>query len=777
VPTLFGQPVRRVEDLRLLRGRGRYVGDITVRDMLHVAFVRSPHAHARIADIDVADARTLPGVEAILTAADFPGVALGSGSEINPRLVAAVMPEVRRPPRPVLAAERAMHAGHAVAVVVASDRYLAEDAAEQVRVAYEPLPAVLDAEYALEPGAPILHAGWDSNRLAHFRVACGDAELAFREAAVVVREEFHIGRVAAVSMEPRGVLATYDRGTGRLTIWSSTQSPYRLRQNLCDLLGLPANRVRAIAPDVGGGFGPKVGIYPEELLVGILAYRLGCPVRWLSDRQEDLTSTAQSREQVHHLELAARADGTVLALRDRYVVDQGAFDSIGIVQAYNTAAHMAGLYRVPNLDLECWCAATNKVPQAAYRGAGRPEAAFVMERALDRLDAEAGLDPADVRRKNLVSAEAMPYSVGILYRDGVPMVYDGGDYPACLDRALELAGYARFRREQAEYRRQGRRVGVGISAYLEGTGMPPFESARVAIDPTGKVAVYMGCSNQGQGHQTVFAQVCADVFNVPLSYVTVVEGDTDAVPYGLGTHSSRTAVLGGSAALLAANKVRDKVLRVAAARLEVGAEDLDLRDGRAEVRGAPERSILFQELARLAALGGALGDDVEPALEATCYFQPETVTFAYGFHVGMVEVDEETGQVRVLRYAVVHDCGRVINPMIVEGQIHGGIAQGIGTALTEEAALDPSGQPLAASLMDYLLPTALEVPGMLLGHTETPSTRNPLGVKGVGEAGSIGPPPVIAAAIEDALSVGPSHIRRIPMTLQAVRDIARSAPS
>ena len=736
--TWVGQSLRRREDERLLRGEGCYVADVELPGQLHAVFLRSPFAHARIRSVDTAAALALPGVAAVLTRDDVPPGPLPPFLWDTPpeKLVAALRPHLR-PCHPPLLPDRALYAGQAVAVVVAESRYLAEDAAELVEVDWEPLDPLATLAEAAAPGAPTVHEGWDSNVAVRFVVSKGDAAAALRDAAVVIRERFEIQRQAGLPLETRGAVGSFDAASGALTLWSATQNSHPLRRAMSRVSGLSIHQVRVIAPDVGGGFGIKGVLYPEDLLVGLAAIRLRRPVKWVEDRLEHMQSAIHAREQVHEIELALSADGEILALRDHILVDTGAYNPLGLVIPYNTIEHLMGPYRVPSLEATAEGVITTKTPTAPYRGAGRPEAVFAVERSLDLAARELGLDPLELRLRNLVRPDEMSYETGILYRDGEPLVLDGGDYPGVVRRAAELVDWDDVERGE----RDGRLVGRGVGVYVEGTGVGPFEGARVTVGRDGRVAVRTGACSQGQGHRTVFAQVCADALGVDPDVVDVVGGDTEGLEKGWGTVASRSAVVAGNAVAQAAALVRAR-----ARELAVGDGPLDL--------------------AALAADGAEL--------DATFYFEPPTVTWAVGAHTAVVAVDPATGEVEILRYAVVHDCGRELNPMIVAGQMRGGVAQGIGAALYEEVVFDDEGQLLSGTLADYLVPTSEEVPPIELDHFESPSPLNPLGLRGIGEAGAIGPPAAIANAVEDALGARGAVVRRTPLTPERVLEHLRA---
>jgi carbon-monoxide dehydrogenase large subunit len=790
---ILGASIKRKEDSRLLRGAGRYVDDLHLPGTLHAAFVRSPHAHARIRAVDLAPALALPGVVAAVAGrevAEQLGALPTEGWKLpGPALRAAVAPlYVATETQPLLAVERARYAGEPVAVVVAESRYLAEDAAERVVVDYEPLPVVHDVATARAPDAPRLHPTLPDNVSTHIRIGTGDVAAAFARADHVVRLRLRMQRLTGIPIEPRGALA-HREPDGRLMVWSTTQTPHALRNMLAHLLQLDPARIRVVAPDVGGGFGIKGLIYPEELLVSWLAYQRGVSVKWIEDRYEHFRAAIHSRDQEHDIALALRADGTILGLRDRFTIDMGAYNPLGLVQPYNTSAHLCGPYRVPAIEIESHTYFTNKAPLAPYRGAGRPEAVFVMDRVLDRAAAALGLDPAELRRRNLVTPAEMPYATGLLYRDGQPLVYDSGDYPACLAEALRLIDYDGVRAAQPDWWAQGIYRGVGLSAYVEGTGVGPFEGGAVRVDETGHVWVYTGACSQGQGHETTFAQIAAEQLDVALDQVTVVPGDTAGIARGWGTLASRSAVVAGTAIAQASQDVAAQLKQLAAELLEAAPADLELHRGTVRVIGTPSRSVTFAQLAAHAGAAHGASPAATPAtnggahapehaatsLEATRYFEPPTVTYANAVHAALVEVDIATGAVQLLKYVVVHDCGRVINPLIVDGQIAGGVAQGIGNALLEELHYDANGQLLTASLLDYLLPSSGDLPPLALGHRESPSPRNPLGIKGLGEGGCISPPAAISNAVEDALRPLGVVVDSLPLTPERVLGLIEAA--
>jgi len=762
----FGAAVKRREDPRFLTGEARFVDDIKLPGLLHSAFLRSPHAHARIRVVRTEAAAKLPGVIGVFT---FDRLArwmkpLPTFGSPPPGLAARVEFSLKHAPQYPLAQDTVRYVGEAIALVVAESPYLAQDAVDLIEVEYEPLPPVTDVVAGGEAGAPLLHPQWGGNVAVAFTHGVGDADAAFHRADVVVRERFRIQRYVGMPIEPRGVVAVYDRRDGTLTTWNATQVAHFTQQGIAEALEMPVHKVRVIAPDVGGGFGTKACGYAEDVLIPLLARELGRPVKWAETRREHMMSAAHARDQLHEIEIAAARDGTILAVRDRIWLDLGAYNSWGIVLPYNTVAHLLGPYRIRNLSVEFKAVVTNKTPNAPYRGAGRPETVFAMDRIVDRLARELGMDPAELRRRNMIRPEEMPYDTGMPYRDGNPLVYDSGDFPALLERALEASGYARFRQEQAKLRADGIYRGIGISAYVEGTGIGPYEGASVKLDLSGRVIVATGACSQGQGHETSFAQVAADVLGVPLDWVTVVGGDTGAIPFGIGTFASRSAVVAGNAVAHASRKVREKVVEAAARLLEARPDDLEIEDGQVLVRGVPSSAIPLARVIQASLPTYAAPGVIEPTFEGTAYHHVPTVTFASAVHIAQVEVDPETGAVRLLRYVVVHDCGRLINPTIVDGQIHGGVAQGIGGALFEEMVYDDSGQLLSSGFMDYHIPRADELPFIETVHLEFPSPRNPLGIKGLGEGGAISPPAAIANAIEDALALLGVRITETPVT-------------
>jgi aerobic carbon-monoxide dehydrogenase large subunit len=774
---LFGASVRRKEDPRFLRGDGRYVDDIKLPGMLHAAFVRSPHGHARILSVKTDAARRLPGVAHVFAFADLerwmkPLPLFGA---IPPGLAARVAVTMKQVPQLAMGRDRVLFVGEIVAMVLAESRALAEDGCELVAVEYEPLPVVADMVAGAEPGAHALHPEWGDNVAVFFQTGFGDADAAFSTAEVTVRERFEIQRYVGMPIETRGVVAQWDARDGSLTTWNGTQVVHFVQQGLVAALGLPPHKVRVIAPDVGGGFGTKANGYPEDLLIPAAAIAARRPVKWTEDRREHMMAAAHARHQIHDIEIAARRDGTMLAVRDRIWLDLGAYNSWGIVLPYNTVAHLLGPHRVPNLQIECRGVVTNKTPNAPYRGAGRPEAVFAMDRIVDCLARELSMDPAELRRRNYLSEADLPYEIDLPYRDGNRLVYDSGDFKAGLEAALAAIGYDALRAEQARLRAKAVYQGIGLSGYVEGTAIGPYESASVRLDAAGRAVVATGACCQGQGHETSFAQIAADALGVPLDWVTVVGGDTAAIPFGVGTFASRSAVNAGSSIHVAAGRVRDKIAEAAGELLEASPADIEIADGTVSVRGVPATAIPLSRVIQAAIPTFAKPGVASLDFEATVYHHQPTVTYTSAVHVAHVEVDAGTGAVRLLRYLVAHDCGRLINPTIVEGQIHGGVAQGVGGALLEEMVYDEQGQLLTGTFMDYLVPTSMELPPIETVHLEYPSPRNPLGVKGIGEGGAISPPAAIANAVEDALAPFNVRVTRTPLGPSVVLGLIETA--
>lgn len=770
--TYIGQPVLRNEDERLLTGQALFTDDVHLPGMLHVAFVRGEHAHGRILKVDASAARSRPGVIAVFTAED-----LGSYWQPGPLLV---------PPPPIerltfhqrtqvpLAKDKLRHYGEAVAAIVAESRYLAEDAIADVIVEVDPLDAVVDMEKALEPGAPLIHEGLSSNLAAHVIQEKGDYHSVFPGADVVIKKRLLYDRGTAAAMENRGVVAQWDAAGQQLTVWDTTQAPIPIRNGLARMLGLSESQVRVVAPFIGGGFGPKIMMfYPEEVLIPWIAMQLKRPVKWIEDRWENFFATTQERGQIHEAEIALTADGHILGVKDVFVHDTGAYDPYGLTVPINSQCTLLGPYNVPNYYSEFKAVFTNKPIVTPYRGAGRQHGVFVMERLLDFAAKELNIDRAEIRRRNYLSPGDFPHNHQIIYQDFAPLVYDSGNYAPALDKAMEMIGYEKFiAEEQPRLRAEGKQAGIGIVSYVEGTGIGPYEGARVTVEASGKVCLATGVGTQGQGHFTAFAQVVAEQLGVEVKDVRVVTGDTREFNWGTGTFASRGAVVAGNACHAAARMVRNKILKLAGEILQASEEELILEGGRVYLRNAPQKAITLGDLAaRANPLRGAVKPGSEPGLEATAYFGPERGCTASGVHALILEVDPLTMMVEIQRYVVVHDCGRVINPMILEGQIQGGVAQGIGNAFYEQLVFAPNGQLLNASFMDYLLPTASEVPNIENAHIETPSPLNPLGVKGAGEAGAIPTGALFAQAIENALREYDLEICEIPLSPNRLFDL------
>lgn len=764
-----GRSLKRREDRRLLTGRAEFTGDIQLSGMLYAAFLRSPYGHARIKSIDVSQALAMAGVVAVYTGADLKGE-VGPLPDAPIGVPKAYLEQVEaedfgRAPE-VLPTEEAIYAGQAIAVAVADSRARAEDALEAIQIEWEPLPVVTDPEEAMKPGAPAAFSVVPDNIHCRLRVHKGEFDLAAAAAPHRLQERIYTHRYMGAPMECRGLVCQWDERRQTLKVWLAGQGAHFVRSAIANSLGLAMEQVEVWMPDVGGGFGPKLYPYVEYNIVGFISMQLKQPVKWVEDRREHFQSLLHARDKIHNVDVAFDDEGRILALRTRVISDVGAYNPNGFVDIGNGAAHMLGPYKVDHYDYIATCVGTNKAPHAAYRGAGRPEVVLPMERIMDRVAQHLGLDPAEVRRRNLVQPEEMPYAVNIPYRDGERIVYDSGDYPACLDKALAAVNYDEIRRKQPEWWRQGKYVGVGIAFYNEGTGVGPFEGARVRIDPKGRIVVITGSGNHGQGHETVFAQVAADVWQTDPDEIIVISGDTVRLPYGLGTFASRSMVTAGMALYEASQKVQEKVRLVAGHMLEVSPNDLEIVQGRVQVRGAPSRSVSLAEVARAAAPGPYHGrpEGVDADLEAVSYYVPPTVTWSYATHVARVEVDIDTAIVDLQQMVVAHDAGVIVNPMLADGQVTGGVVQGIGGALYEELVYDENGQLLTSTMMDYLLPTAMETPKLDLVHLSVPSPLNPLGVKGLGEGGAIGPPAAIVAAVEDALRPLGIRISRTPVT-------------
>jgi carbon-monoxide dehydrogenase large subunit len=774
---VFGAPLPRKEDARLVAGRGRYVTDVELPRMLHVAFVRSPHAHARIRRIDAAAARAAPGVAAVV---------IGADPDVAPHRIEArsALPGYVMTGQPILAWPEARFAGEAIAAVVARDRYAAEDAAALVAVEWEPLPAALDIVDPSRGGA-IVHEAAPGNVLLARRFESGQVDATLAAAAAVVERVFRTNRQTAAPLEGRAGVADWSPGEGKLTLWLGTQVPHLVRHALAEMFALPENRIRVVAPDVGGGFGMKAVVYPEEVALSLLAMRLGRPVKWVEQRRESFLASAHARDHHYAVRAGFDRDGRLLALDARVACNAGAYSvfpwTAGI-EALMAGGLLAGPYKVPHYRCEVTAVATHTTPAGPYRGVARPATTFVMERLLDLGARTLGVDPVAVRRLNLVGPADLPYT------SATRLVHDSGSYPLCFEQAVEAIGYAGFRAEQARARAQGRYLGIGFANYNELTGLGqaasagprmPFrtghEGATVRMDPSGAVTVLAGVTSQGQGLETTMAQIAAAELGLPLDAVRVILGDTDATPFGLGAFASRQAVIGGGAVTRAARALREKITAIAAHLLEAAAADLELADGRVAVRGLPDRGVTLLDVARVAHLEThRLPPETEPGLEATRFYDPIRGTFAAGAQAAVVEVEPATGRVEIRRYVCVEDTGRVINPLVVEGQVQGAIAQGVGGALLEHLIYDDAGQLLTGTLMEYALPTAAALPAFELSHVEVPA-ENLIGVRGVGEGGTLGPPAVLANAVADALAPLGVEVNELPITPARVWASAQTA--
>jgi carbon-monoxide dehydrogenase large subunit len=753
--TLIGKRIRRREDPRLITGTATYVDDIKLPGMYHACIVRSPHAAAKIRGINTTTAAGHPGVVAVFTGKDT--------KDVGPVPCGASLPGLRVPNHNVLAQDRVYFVGHPVAVVVATDRYVAVDAAELVEVDYDPQPAVADPEKALEAGAPAVHPEWPDNIAFTYHQEGGDVAKAFQEADVVVKQRIISQRLVPVAMETRGVVADWKAGDKSLTLYTSTQIPHLLRTLAAMALGIPEHHLRVVAPEVGGGFGSKLNVYAEELLMGFIAMKIGKPVKWIESRRENFTNTIHGRGHVDYVELAAKKDGVILGMKMKLIQDLGAYHQL-LTPAIPTLSvlMMPGLYRFKNISADIVGVFTNAVPTDAYRGAGRPEATHTIERMVDILAAELKMDPAELRLKNFIQPQEFPFATA------TGLVYDSGNYDAPLKKALELANYTQLREEQKKAREAGRLLGVGISTYGEICAFGPspatpaggWESATVKIEPSGKVTVLTGASPHGQGEETTFAQIAADRLGVDIDDVVVLHGDTAIVQYGIGTFGSRATAVGGAALHFAIEELIRKIKQFGAMLLD--SQEVTFEGGRC-ICLSSGKSVGLAEIAGASYRAMKLPPGAEPGLQATSFWEPPNFTFPFGAHLVVSEVDPETGAIAIRRYIAVDDCGKIINPLLVDGQVHGGVAQGIGQALFEHAIYDENGQLVTGELMDYAIPKATMMPWIESEHTETPSPVNPLGVKGVGEAGTIGCSPAVVNSVVDALS--PLGVRHLDMPL------------
>jgi aerobic carbon-monoxide dehydrogenase large subunit len=761
----IGQPIKRKEDLRLIRGIGRYVGDIYRPGMAHAVILRSTHAHARLVRIDASAALKLPGVVGALTAADMPGL-----KTIPMRT--GVIPGLERSQQTPIATDKVRYVGEPIAVLVAENRYIAEDALELIGVDYEPLAAVIDARQSMQQSAPQLHAATTNNVAANFLLDVGDVDGAFTDCDLVIEERFSTQRHSAVPLENRGLVAEWDEGRGVLTVWGPTKMTHTNWRILSELIGLPQSSIHFIEPDVGGGFGARGEFYPEDFLIPFTAKRFRRPICWIEDRSENLKALNQSRQQDFRVKVGVKNDGTVVAMDAEILFDMGAYTRThGGVPAVAASAMLRGPLRLKNYRAQVYCILTNKTPVGTYRSPGRYEANFVRERLVDMIAHRLQLDPAEVRRRNLIRHEEMPYDLG--KHPFHYMVYDTGDFVAQLDRALERFGYEQYRARAAAAKSEGGAIGVGVGCFVETSGIGPWEYARVEIDNAGQVILYSGCNSVGQGIATALSQIVADELQCSIDDVRVVHGDTAKVPYGNGSNASRSTVMAGSAAVGASRKVKEKLFQLASAHLEIAPGDLILKDGRVAARGAPERALSFADLARLALPGPALKLGMKPGISEEDFFATNKRPFPYGVHIAAVEIDKETGKIEILDYLVVEDVGRKINPMIIEGQMAGGLAQGIGGALLEEFVYSEDGQPQSTNFMDYLLPTAMEMPkAQLISTEEFPSPHNPLGVKGAGEGGITAAGAALANAVSDALGV---EVTKLPLKPDYILELVQKS--
>ena len=770
---LIGAPVARREDARLLTGRARFIDDIALPGMLHAAVLRSPHAKARFTRVDAGAALALPGVHAVLTHED-----LGPANAPMPLLndnPGFIHPRMHR----ALAPGQVRFVGEAVALVVADSRYLAEDALDLIEVDYAPETPAVDLVAAAEEGAPLVHDDTDSNVACRTVDASGDIERAFAEADFVLREELRPERGAAQPMETRGVVARYDQSLASLTVWDTTQAPVSARGVIADKLGMPEAALTVIAPDVGGGFGVKIMlVYAEEVLVPFAARLLGRPVKWIEDRREHFVGSNHERLMVHRIEVAATEDGRILGIRDRFLYDSGAYCPYGPINAECAQAILPGPYMIPAVHSAFLAVYTNTPIVSPYRGAGQPHGNFVTEMAMNHVARALGLDAAEIRRRNLVRPEDCPWDTGRIFQGNTPFIHRDSDYPDQLETALEALDYAGVRRGQPAEREQGIHRGAGLAFFVEGTGIPPYEGVEVRIEPTGHIHVATGYPSQGQGHHTTLAQIVAETLGIAPEMVVVESGRSDRFAWGVGTFASRAAVVGGNATLGAANAVRARALELASEELEAAAEDLEMANGAVHVKGAPQMAVTLAALAQAANPINTLAAGSEPGLRAADYFRSSDVAIASGVHGAVVVVDAATGMVEIERYVVVHDCGVMINPTIVDGQILGGTAQGIGGAFYEKLRFDEAGQPLVTTFMDYLIPTAMEIPPIEIHHMESRCSLNPLGVKGVGEGGAIPAAAALCGAVEDALAPFGAAVRAHPLDPPAILALieGRTAP-
>ncbi|MEH7126536.1 xanthine dehydrogenase family protein molybdopterin-binding subunit [Bacillus sp. JJ1773] len=767
----IGKAMKRKIDPRLIRGNGRYIADLIIPGTLCAAFLRSPHAHAQIRDIDLEQARKLPGVVAVFGPGDgkeFPSLPLLFP---HPNLI----PVTQIPLNSVV-----HHVGEPVAMVIATNRYIAEDALDLIQVDYERLPGVAHLDHAIQSDAPLAHTHLKSNVAAHFQQSVGDAKAAMKEAPVVINHRFQIGRVSCLPIETRGLLAKWDFNGPEpsLEIYAATQSQHEMRSILAKLLAVKENNIRVIAPDVGGAFGAKAIFYVEDFLVSWAARMVNAPVRWIEDRMEHMMSCIHEREQLHEASIGLTNDGKILSVTDTMLANTGAYVPWGIIVPIMTSTLIPGPYKVPNYFCDAKVLYTNTVPLAPFRGAGRPQAALILNRLLDQAAEKLQIDPVEIRRRNLIGADEFPYRTGLRSRDGKPQIYDSGNYPKVLNEAVELSEYHKWRKRQQEYRENGRYIGIGVASAVENTGFGSFEGATVRIEINGDITILTSAATQGQGHETSLAQVAAEVLDIPLEKITVLEGDTSLISYGTGTFASRIATIVGTAVYKASKGLKEKALKIAASKLETEVKKIDMKDGFVFSVDQPSKRISLGDLAHEARglfPGTTYPYTVAPGLEVTDYYAPEAAAVTGMADIAVVEVDPNSCAIRILDYTSIHDNGTLLNPLIVKGQVQGGIANGIGNALFEEVVYDRQGQLLTSTLMDYLVPSSTEIPDMKIGHVETASPLNPLGVKGAGESGTIPVPAVLQSAVEDALREWNVKLEKIPVKPAHIKELLRKS--
>ena len=818
----FGHPTLRKEDPAILRGEVRYISDMNATGMLFAKVVRSSLAHAKILSIDKSAALNLDGVAAVYIAEDLgPSQRhLASFGQFPPPLLEKWNPKIRPAPVTTLADEIVRYVGEPVALVVANDQYIAEDAAELVSIEYEPLTSISNTVQALSQESPSIHkledslnvissepwrswcsskeqwndkgeyqVKWGHNTGIDMRVRVGETDKEFLKANIIVKDQYSSHRYTGVPLEGRGILAIPDPDGEGLMVWSSHQIPYFHRALISESIGISEEKIRVSQPYLGGGFGQKAGIYGEDVLIPFAALKLNRPVKWLEDKIEHFQASSHSREQVFDAEMAFDSNGKILGLRYEVLIDTGAHLTFPVVLPYLGMCHIFGPYRISCMEARIRSVFTNKATAAPYRGAGRPEVVFMVNRLIDHGAKKLGIDPVEIRRINLISSEEMPYDAGILYRDGSPLILDSGNYPEALEKSVNAINYDKFRVKQKELFNVGRFVGIGVACNIEAGGLGPVEGARVEIKSSGDVVIHLGVVDTGQGHRTVFAQICADILNLDLDRVSVRSGDSRGVIYSRGTYHSRAAILVGNAVQSASLKVRKKLLKLVSHIFEVSEEDLEIRKGTIYVKGAPDKSITIDRCAQLCVPDGSsvaaavasagaivsLPLGMEPSLDETSFQAGTSVVWGHACHIATVEVDPELGIIKILNYVIAHDCGKVINPLIVHGQVHGGIAQGIGGTIFEQLIYDNDGQLLTSNMADYMLPRSTDIPDIEIISLESPSPNNPLGIKGTGEGGTIGPPSVLAAAVEDALESFGVKITSTPLTPGKIIDAIQSA--